>query len=88
MKGSRQPSATDVRILLSHAVEVIPLSIELWPALARLEVLERILNKSRQALPTSGSHEILTADLYSNKKLACPRRHLGNVLKNWKWWIA
>jgi pre-mRNA-processing factor 6 len=57
-----ESSATDARILLSRAVEVIPLSVELWLALARLEVPERakvVLNKARKAIPTS--HEIWIA---------------------------
>jgi pre-mRNA-processing factor 6 len=57
-----ESSATDARILLSRAVEVIPLSVELWLALARLESPERakaVLNKARKAVPTS--HEIWIA---------------------------
>jgi pre-mRNA-processing factor 6 len=57
-----ESSATDARILLSRAVEVIPLSVELWLALARLETPERakaVLNKARKAVPTS--HEIWIA---------------------------
>ncbi|KAJ3045464.1 Pre-mRNA-processing factor 6, partial [Rhizoclosmatium hyalinum] len=49
----------DARILLSRAVECVPLSIELWLALARLESYEnakKVLNKARAAIPTS--HEI------------------------------
>jgi pre-mRNA-processing factor 6 len=43
-------------------VEVIPLSVELWLALARLETPERakaVLNKARKSIPTS--HEIWIA---------------------------
>ncbi|KAG2092327.1 uncharacterized protein F5147DRAFT_822575, partial [Suillus discolor] len=50
------------RILLSLAVEVIPLSVELWLALACLEIPERakaVLNKARKSVPTS--HEIWIA---------------------------
>jgi len=57
-----EESATDARILLSRAVEVIPLSVELWLALARLETPERakaVLNKARKSVPTS--HEIWIA---------------------------
>lgn len=57
-----ESSAADARILLSRAVEVIPLSVELWLALARLETPERaksVLNKARKAVPTS--HEIWIA---------------------------
>ena len=46
----------------SRAVEVIPLSVELWLALARLDVPDRataVLNKARKAVPTS--HEIWIA---------------------------
>lgn len=52
----------DARILLSRAVEVIPLSVELWLALARLETPDKakaVLNKARKAVPTS--HEIWIA---------------------------
>lgn len=57
-----ESSITDARILLSRAVEVIPLSVELWLALARLETPEKaksVLNKARKAIPTS--HEIWIA---------------------------
>lgn len=57
-----ESSATDARILLSRAVEVIPLSVELWLALARLETPDKaraVLNKARKAIPTS--HEIWIA---------------------------
>ena len=57
-----ESSQNDARILLSRAVEVIPLSVELWLALARLETPERakaVLNKARKAVPTS--HEIWIA---------------------------
>jgi pre-mRNA-processing factor 6 len=57
-----EPSPTDARILLSRAVEVIPLSVELWLTLARLETPDRakaVLNKARKAVPTS--HEIWIA---------------------------
>lgn len=57
-----ESSATDARILLSRAVEVIPLSVELWLALARLETPDRakaVINKARKAVPTS--HEIWIA---------------------------
>jgi pre-mRNA-processing factor 6 len=57
-----ETSPADARILLSRAVEVIPLSVELWLALARLETPEdakAVLNKARKAVPTS--HEIWIA---------------------------
>lgn len=57
-----ESSHNDARILLSRAVEVIPLSVELWLALARLETPDRakaVLNKARKAIPTS--HEIWIA---------------------------
>ncbi|KAF5378077.1 hypothetical protein D9615_007629 [Tricholomella constricta] len=57
-----ESSITDARVLLSRAVEVIPLSVELWLALARLETPEKakaVLNKARKAVPTS--HEIWIA---------------------------
>jgi pre-mRNA-processing factor 6 len=52
----------DVRILLARAVEVVPSSIELWLALARVETPERaraVLNKAQKAIPTA--HEIWIA---------------------------
>lgn len=57
-----EESITDARILLARAVEVIPLSVELWLALARLETPDKakaVLNKARKAIPTS--HEIWIA---------------------------
>src|SRR6266404_9305557 len=57
-----ETSPADARTLLSRAVEVIPLSVELWLALARLESPENakaVLNKARKAVPTS--HEIWIA---------------------------
>lgn len=57
-----ESSASDARILLARAVEVIPQSVELWLALARLETPEKakaVLNKARKAVPTS--HEIWIA---------------------------
>ena len=57
-----ESSITDARILLARAVEVIPLSVELWLALARLETPDRaraVLNKARKSIPTS--HEIWIA---------------------------
>jgi pre-mRNA-processing factor 6 len=57
-----ETSPADARTLLSRSVEVIPLSVELWLALARLESPENakaVLNKARKAVPTS--HEIWIA---------------------------
>ncbi|KAF9525583.1 PRP1 splicing factor, N-terminal-domain-containing protein [Crepidotus variabilis] len=57
-----ESSAVDARILLARAVEVIPLSVELWLALARLETPDNaraVLNKARKSVPTS--HEIWIA---------------------------
>ena len=59
---SLETSSTDALILLSRAVEVLPHSVELWLALARLESPEnakKVLNKARRAVPTS--HEIWIA---------------------------
>jgi pre-mRNA-processing factor 6 len=45
--------------LLARAVELVPLSVELWIALARLETYEnaqKVLNQARAKIPTS--HEI------------------------------
>ena len=57
-----ESNPVDARIILSRAVEVIPLSVELWLALARLETPDKakaVLNKARKAVPTS--HEIWIA---------------------------
>ncbi|KAF4618007.1 hypothetical protein D9613_012849 [Agrocybe pediades] len=62
-----ESSASDARILLARAVEfipieVIPLFVELWLALAGLESPDKakaVLNKARKAIPTS--HEIWIA---------------------------
>jgi pre-mRNA-processing factor 6 len=57
-----ETSPVDAHMLLSRAVEVIPFSVELWLALARLETPDKaksILNKARKAIPTS--HEIWIA---------------------------
>lgn len=57
-----EDSIVDARILLSRAVEVIPLSVELWLTLARMETpakAKAVLNKARKAIPTS--HEIWIA---------------------------
>lgn len=57
-----ESSASDARILLARAVEVIPQSVDLWLALARLETADKakaVLNKARKAVPTS--HDIWIA---------------------------
>ena len=59
---SLETSPSDARILLARAVEVLPHSVELWLALARLEAplqAQKVLNKARKAVPTS--HEIWIA---------------------------
>jgi pre-mRNA-processing factor 6 len=59
---SEEENPEDARILLSRAVELVPLSVELWLALARLETYEnarKVLNRARAAIPTS--HEIWIA---------------------------
>ena len=53
-------------MLLFHAVKVIPLSVELWLALACLEVPEcakAVLNKAHKAVPTSHEIQIATSCL-------------------------
>ncbi|RPD55484.1 TPR-like protein [Lentinus tigrinus ALCF2SS1-6] len=53
---ARVSLASDARILLARAVEVIPQSVELWLALARLETPDKakaVLNKARKVIPTS-----------------------------------
>ncbi|KAI3483330.1 hypothetical protein L1887_53821 [Cichorium endivia] len=52
----------DARILLSGAVAAVPMSIELWLALARLSPpndAKKVLNEARKTIPTS--HEIWIA---------------------------
>eukprot|EP00456_Euglypha_rotunda_P010868 TRINITY_DN12793_c0_g1_i4.p1 TRINITY_DN12793_c0_g1~~TRINITY_DN12793_c0_g1_i4.p1 ORF type:complete len:148 (-),score=38.95 TRINITY_DN12793_c0_g1_i4:18-461(-) len=52
--------------MLSRAVELVPQSVEMWLALARLESYERakwVLNKARQAIPTDPSIWITAAKL-------------------------
>jgi pre-mRNA-processing factor 6 len=69
-----ETNPADARIILSRAVEVIPLSVELWLALARLETPERakaVLNKARKAIPTShdiwiAAGRLLEQEAYSN----------------------
>lgn len=59
---SLETSQEDARILLRRAVELLPHSIELWLALARLETpqeAQKVLNAARKAAPTS--HEIWIA---------------------------
>ena len=46
MEGNRQSSTTNAWILPSHTVEAIPLSVEHWLALVRLQVPERAKIKS------------------------------------------
>ena len=57
-----ESSPVDAHIILSHTVEVILQSVELWLALAHLETPKQakpMLNKARKADPTS--HEIWIA---------------------------
>jgi pre-mRNA-processing factor 6 len=71
-----ESSAADARILLARAVEVIPLSVELWLALARLETPARargVLNKAREAVPTShdiwiAAGRLLEQEAYASEK--------------------
>ena len=59
---SLETESADALVLLSRAVEVLPHSVELWLALARLETPERakrVLNTARRSVPTS--HEIWIA---------------------------
>lgn len=59
---SLETSQDDAKVLLKRAVELLPHSIELWLALARLETpseAEKVLNAARKAIPTS--HEIWIA---------------------------
>jgi pre-mRNA-processing factor 6 len=58
MEGSPE----EARVILARAVQVIPQSVELWLALARLEDPKQargVLNKARKEVPTS--HEIWIA---------------------------
>jgi pre-mRNA-processing factor 6 len=57
-----EDSPAEARILLARATELIPTSVELWLALARLETPERakkVINQARKKVPTS--HEIWIA---------------------------
>ncbi|CAE6448853.1 unnamed protein product [Rhizoctonia solani] len=57
-----EDSPAEARILLARATELIPASVELWLALARLETPERakkVINQARKKVPTS--HEIWIA---------------------------
>jgi len=57
-----ESSPEEARVILARAVEVIPQSVELWLALARLEDPKQargVLNKARKEVPTS--HEIWIA---------------------------
>jgi pre-mRNA-processing factor 6 len=70
-----ETSASDARILLSRAVEVIPLSVELWLALARIETPERakaVLNKARKSVPTSHDIWIAAGRLLEQEATADP----------------
>lgn len=52
--------------MLSHAVECIPTSVEMWLALAKLETYEnakKVLNKARKTIPTEKSIWITAAEL-------------------------
>ncbi|KAJ0961004.1 hypothetical protein J5N97_001039 [Dioscorea zingiberensis] len=57
----------DARILLQRAVECCPLHVELWLALARLEIsyeqAKKVLNKAREKLPKEPSIWITAAKL-------------------------
>ena len=69
-----ETNPADARIILSRAVEVIPLSVELWQVLTRLEIPERakaVLNEARKAIPTShdiwiAASRLLEQETYSN----------------------
>jgi hypothetical protein len=72
-----ESSATDARILLSCAVEVIPPSVELWLALTRLETHKRakaVLNKARKAVPTNHEIWIAAGQLLEQEATAHPEK--------------
>jgi len=57
-----EDNPSDARILLARATELVPLSVDLWLALAHLETYEnakKVLNKARTHIPTS--HDIWIA---------------------------
>lgn len=57
-----EASPEEARVILARAVQVIPQSVELWLALARLEepkAARGVLNRARKEVPTS--HEIWIA---------------------------
>lgn len=59
---SLETEPADALVLLNRAVEVLPHSVELWLALARLETPDharQVLNNARKSVPTS--HEIWIA---------------------------
>jgi pre-mRNA-processing factor 6 len=78
-----ETSPIDARILLSRAVEVIPLSVELWLALARLESPDKskaVLNKARKAVPTS--HEVwIAAGRLLEQEASIPSKSLAQKAK-------
>lgn len=70
---SLETSPEDARILLRRAVELLPHSVELWLALARLETpqeAQKVLNAARKAAPTSHEIWIAAARLTEQQKNA------------------
>lgn len=70
---SLETSPEDARILLRRAVELLPHSVELWLALARLETpqeAQKVLNAARKAAPTSHEIWIAAARLTEQQKKA------------------
>jgi pre-mRNA-processing factor 6 len=72
-----ESSPTDARVVLARAVEVIPQSVELWLALARLETPDRakaVLNKACKAVPTSHKIWIAAGRLLEQEAASNPRQ--------------
>ena len=60
---------------LARAVECVPLSVEMWLALARLETVDnarKVLNQARQTLPTE---PMIKAQNREDRKPIAPLDH-------------
>ena len=79
-----ETNPADAHIILSCAVEVIPLSVELWLALARLETPERVkavVNEARKAIPTSHDIWIAAGRFLEQEACSNPDAALGEMEK-------
>ncbi|KAG5221482.1 Pre-mRNA-processing factor [Salix suchowensis] len=85
-----ETSVVDTRILLSRAVEVIPVSVDLWLALARLETPEKakaVLNRALNGEPVleQRAKELETVDKTIEAGVRGLRRH--QVLLTREQWL-